>query len=135
MARTAGGEGVSITVITNNRLSDYGVLTIVGGPRDGRRADSLRRTELFQDLTRMGVSGIDPAMGKTDLLAAFHRQCQQVADESLQSTNTKIGRPPPPLSQIVARQAAALIARMPLDDTPEQPLAPARPIASTSVRS
>lgn len=122
-------------ILTNDgRITDYGVLTIVGGELDGVRADSLRRGVLMREFTRMGVPGIDETMGKLALLDARYRQIETVAAERLWQP----GKRPRRLELTVAEQAEALIAKHALSGTIDAPEASARPptapIATTSTR-
>lgn len=123
------------TMLTNGRIFDYSLLVIAGGDCDGVRAESLRLTPLRRELERMGVPGLEPHMGKHDLLTTFHRAVEKVADEKIRSPEAKR---PMLLSETVSKQASALIAaghagRGNLESNTTSS-AQQRPIASTSVR-
>ncbi len=97
---------------------------------DGRPAESLRLVPLFKELTRMGIPGIRPEMGKADLLGAYDAAVRAVADDLRPPGALR----PADLSQIVAKQAAEFIARQAaggLGTDTAATKAPQMPIAST----
>ncbi len=119
-------------ILTNGRLVDHSVLVIAGGEHDGKRADRLRLTQLYPALERMGIAGINPKMGKNELLAVYFAQAETVAERISPPPST--GRRPPPLSEMVARQAAKLIASGHAG-RPDEEIPSTAPIASTSTRA
>lgn len=136
---------MSTTIMRNGNVSRYSMLVISGGEHDGAKAESLRRLVLHRELARMGVRSIDDTMGKMALLEAFRVQVETAA-AALRAPGAR----PMPLGEIVAKQAADIIANggtggdvakgaraiFGAPNEPRRPPAPRfpAPIASTNTR-
>lgn len=97
---------------------------------DGRRADSLRCRALLGELRQLGIPGVSGAMIKSELLDRY----EEVFSAATRSLPRHHGGPMP-LSQIVAKQVAAVVAKQSAcgfaGEATSNP--PPLPIASTNV--